>query len=139
VSERTKCLSGRITLLVLAVQGFQLIAPLTVPLTRLVGHRPLEAVGLGFQRPVPRDLPLPPPAGSSGVFCPEYKGLRGPGSACGRRLASIAVVLSWMASGQLLTSLAECLLVDYHGIPRESVLKAHTECLPVLSLKVRAV
>jgi hypothetical protein len=45
----------------LTVQGFQRIAPLFVPLlVQPIGHRPLEAVDLGFQSGVPRDLPLPP-------------------------------------------------------------------------------
>jgi hypothetical protein len=45
----------------LNIQGFQRIAPLFVPpLVQPIGHRPLEAVDLGFQRGVPCDLPLPP-------------------------------------------------------------------------------
>jgi hypothetical protein len=47
--------------LVLATQGFQPIAPLTIPpLIQLPIHRPPEAVDLGYQSGVPRDLPLPP-------------------------------------------------------------------------------
>jgi hypothetical protein len=47
--------------LVVTAQEFQRIAVLFVPpLVQPIGHRPLEAVDLGFQSGVPRDLSKPP-------------------------------------------------------------------------------
>jgi hypothetical protein len=47
--------------LVLTVQRFQRITLLFVlPLVQPMDHRTLEAVDLGFQSGIPRDLPLPP-------------------------------------------------------------------------------
>ena len=41
--------------------GFECRTPLVVlPLFEPAGHRPLQAVDLGFQNGVPGDLPLPP-------------------------------------------------------------------------------
>jgi len=46
--------------MVLSIEGFERRAPLVIPpLVLPAGHRPLQAVRLGFEGGVPSDLPLP--------------------------------------------------------------------------------
>jgi hypothetical protein len=120
--------------LVLATQGFQRIAPLTVPqLIQLPSYRILEAVDLGFQTWDPPDLPLHPQPVLQAYFIMNTRGKRGPWVGTWSATWSRCRWGHVDEAGQPLKSPVECHLVDNHGISQESVFKAGLECSPVHS------
>ena len=122
------------------MEGFECRTPLVVPpLIEPAGHRPLQAVDLGFHSGVPGDLPLPPQSVLQAYFvlnAGRYRMLwvitwAKFGSRCRQSLQD--------GAGKILNACVDCHPIVQIRIERNMIFRVSLEFGPIIAPEIREI
>jgi len=122
------------------MEGIECRTPLIVPPhIELAGHRPLQAVDLGFQSGVPGDLPTPPQPVLQAYFFLNASRYRRPWVVTWATFGSRYRQSLQDGAGKILNACVDCHPIDQFRLERYMIFQVSLEVGPISAPEIKAI